>query len=130
MTRRTLFFLAPVAGLMLFFGGWAATYPGSYDPKCISYVLWKAGVWKMNLDTATEVMVGDAGREKLVIGKSIPQLRERFGYLEDLSQTDGYNRLCHQLGRSSEKVLFLRRSRWMVVFDGSKATDLVLCKGS
>jgi hypothetical protein len=38
--------------VVVFFGIWALTYP-SPDPKSIKYVLWKADLYKLNLDEAT-----------------------------------------------------------------------------
>ena len=61
--------------------GWTVTYPSDSDPKNIKYVLWKNDLYGMNLDTATGTMIGDGSREKLVIGKTKVQVREKFGYL-------------------------------------------------
>ena len=54
--------------------GWAVTYPSDSDPKNIKCILWKNGLYRMNLDTATVAMIGDANSEKLVIGKTQVQL--------------------------------------------------------
>lgn len=111
-------------------GCWELTYPGPNDPKSLQYVLWKAGMYKLNLDTATEVMVGDASKSKLVIGKTIPELQKKFGYLLPPKETSKYNRDCYLSSSWKDKrVLFIRHSNWMVVFDGDRATDLVLIKG-
>jgi hypothetical protein len=82
------FFLAVVIG-------WASTYPSDSDPKNIKYVLWKNGLYGMNLDTATGTMIGDASREKLVIGKTKVQLREKFGYLSTPADISQYLRGCY-----------------------------------
>ena|SRR5436190_23848395 len=98
--------------------GWATTHPSDSDPKNIKYVLWKNDLYGMNLDTATGTMIGDASREKLVIGKTKVQLREKFGYLsmpEDMSQ---YLKGCYQAAWKDRDVLFIRNSPWMVIFDG------------
>jgi hypothetical protein len=63
---------------VVFFGGWALTYP-SPDPKSIKYVFWKADLYRLNLDEATGTMVGDRHRDKLVVGKTKAQLRDKFG---------------------------------------------------
>jgi hypothetical protein len=48
-------------------GGWeqfavvAVTYPSDSDPKNIRYVLWKNGLYGMNLDTATGTMIAMTG---------------------------------------------------------------------
>jgi hypothetical protein len=113
-----------------FLGGWIAIYPSANDHKNIGYVLWKAGLYRMNLNIATETMVGDPNRDKLVVGKTEAELQRRFGFLLEPSQASEYLRSCY-LGSSwkSQKVLFLRNSSWMVIFSGDRATDLVLVKG-
>jgi hypothetical protein len=76
-------------------------------------------------------MIGDGnGREKLVVGKTREQLRTRFGYLLRLADASQYLKGCYQKsGLNDSEVLFIRRSPWMVVFDGDKATSLALIKG-
>jgi hypothetical protein len=56
--------------IAVFFLGWYAMYPAESDPKGIRYVLWKADILPMNLDEATDTMMGDAGRDSLVIAKT------------------------------------------------------------
>jgi len=72
--RRTL-----ILALVLIFAFvlvWTLTYPSDNDPKNIKYVLWKNGLYPMNPDTAMGTMIGDAGRDKLVIGKTKNQLQK------------------------------------------------------
>jgi hypothetical protein len=112
-----------------FVGVWAFAYPEP-DPKNIKYVLWKHGLYRMNLDTASGTMIGDANREILVLGKSKVELREKFGYLSTLSEASPYLRGCYENSDwKSTDVLFIRKSLWMIVFSGDKATQLVLIKG-
>jgi hypothetical protein len=109
--------------------GWLAMYP-SGDPKNIRYVLWKRDLFDMNLDVATQTMVGDAARDQLVIGKTKDELRQKFKYLETASETTEYLRACYNGSNWKDKhVLFIKNSAWMIVFDGQKATNLVLVKG-
>lgn len=118
--------------ILIFVGVWTALYPSPADPKNIGYVLWKAGLYKMNLDEATEAMVGDGDPQKnmIVIGKTEGELRKRFGYLLEPSQVYPYLRGCYQTSYwKGRKVLFIRRSQWMVVFVDGKASHLVLMKG-
>jgi hypothetical protein len=118
------------AALFFSFTGWALTYPSSSDPKSIQYVFWKHGLYKMNLDFATGTMIGDGNRDKLVIGKTKAQLRNKFGYLLPLADASEYLKSCYQSsGWKGEDVLFIRQSPWMIVFDGDKAKQLVLVKG-
>lgn len=104
-------------------------YPDG-DPKNVKYVLWKAGLYRMNLDTAADTMIGDAGHDRLVVGKTRAQLRNKFGYLLTPGEASQYVRGCYQNSDwRNKEVLFIRQSPWMVVFHGDKATDLVLIKG-
>ncbi|HST10820.1 MAG TPA: hypothetical protein VLL05_10620 [Terriglobales bacterium] len=119
-----------VVVVVIFFGGWALTYPSSSDPKNIKYVLWKTGLYKVSLDQAATAMVGDRHRDELVVGKTKAQLREKFGPLLSPADASPYLRGCYQNSSWRDKdVLFIGQSSWMVVFDGDKATNLVLEKG-
>ena len=98
MTKR----LARAAALALtFFVAviivWVLTYPSESDAKNIKYVLWKNGLYRMNIDTATGTMIGDASREKLVVGQTRAQIRERFGYLLTLTEVSPYLSLLSEL---------------------------------
>jgi hypothetical protein len=109
---------------------WVLTYPSESDAKNITYVLWKNGLYRMNIDTVTGTMIGDASREKLVVGQTRAQLRERFGYLSALSDISPYLRACYQDSAWKDRdALFIRKRPWMVVFEGDKATELILIKG-
>jgi hypothetical protein len=80
-------------------------------PKSIKYVLWKNGLYGMNLDTATGTMIGDRSREKLVIGKTKVQLREKFGYLSTPADVSQYLRGCYETSAWKVRdVLFIRNS--------------------
>ena len=115
--------------LLVVAGAWQVTYP-SDDPKNIRYQLWKAGLPIVDLDRATGTMIGDAHRDELVVGKTRAQLEEKFGYVLTRDQVAPYLRGCIQTSPWKDRnVLFIRSSPWMVVFDGDKATDLVLVKG-
>lgn len=114
--------------VFLAIGTWILLYPDG-DPKNIKYVLWKTGLYKIDLDAAANTMIGDAHRNDLVVGKTKAQLRNRFGYLLTLAEVTPYNRGCYQENWKGRNVLFIRQSQWMVVFDSDRATDLVLIKG-
>lgn len=129
MRRRMLISVIIVVVVVIFFGGWALTYP-SPDPKSIKYVLWKADLYKLNFDEATGTMVGDRNRDKLVVGKTKAQLRDKFGPLLSSAEASPYLKGCYQNSAWKDKdVLFIGQSSWMVVFDGDRATNLVLIKG-
>ncbi|MBZ5654473.1 MAG: hypothetical protein LAO56_04245 [Acidobacteriia bacterium] len=118
-----------LAVVLAFVTGWALMYP-SPDPKNIQYVFWKAGLYKMDFDIATGTMVGDPDRDKLVVGKTVAQLRDKFGLLLLPAEISPYLRGCYQNSPwKDRKVLFIGQSSWMIVFDGSKATNLILVKG-
>jgi hypothetical protein len=121
---------AACVAVILILGIWGAMYPEDSDPKSIKYVLWKAGAYPMNLDSATGTMIGDAKRDKLVVGRTRRELEAKFGYLLPRADASPYLRNCYE--NSSWKgrdVAFIRTSPWMVVFDGGNATKLVLIKG-
>jgi hypothetical protein len=110
--------------------GWAVTYPSDSDPKNIKYVLWKNGLYGMDIDSATRTMIGDRSREKLVIGKTKVQLQEKFGYLSTPADVSQYLRGCYQVSAWKDRdALFIRSSPWIVIFNGDKAMELVLIKG-
>jgi hypothetical protein len=122
--------LVVLAFFVVAFVGWGLTYPSDGDPKNIKYVLWKTGLYRMNLDLVTGTMIGDSGREKLVVGKTKSQLRERFGYLLPPAEASPYLRGCYQNSSwKNRDVQFIRKSPWMVVFDGDKVAELILVKG-
>lgn len=109
---------------------WKLTYPSESDPKNIKYVLWKNGLYPLNPNVATHTMIGDAGHDELVLGKTKTQLRKKFGYLLAPADASPYLRGCYQNSAWKDKdVVFVRDSAWMVIFDGDKATELVLIKG-
>lgn len=109
---------------------WILTYPSASDPKNIKYVLWKHGLYRMDLDTASGTMIGDANSEMLVLGKTKGELREKFGYLSTLPEASPYLRRCYENSDwKGTDVLFIRKSPWMIVFSGDRATKLVLIKG-
>jgi len=110
--------------------GWVVAYPSDSDPRNIKYILWKSGLYPMNLDKATGTMIGDGSSDRLVVGKTKVQLREKFGYLLPPADVSQYLRGCYQTSpRKDRDALFIRNSPWMVIFDGEKATELVLIKG-
>jgi hypothetical protein len=119
-----------LAVAVLAVGGWISTYPSSSDPKNLTYVLWRAGIYRLDPDIATGTTISDGGRDRLVVGKTKQQLRDRFGYLVKPSDASPYLRNCYE--NSSWKngdALFIRKSPWMVVFSGDIATNLILMKG-
>ena len=84
----------------------------------------------MNLEVATGTMIGDPRRDELVVGKTKAQLRDRFDLLLSPADASPYLRGCHRDSAwKGMDVVFIGRSPWMVVFDGDRATELVLIKG-
>lgn len=127
---RTRTVISLFALLLVCIGGWVLMYPSSSDPKNIKYVLWKDGIYRLNPEIATATMIGDPGRDKLVVGKTKAQLKDKFGSLVSVADVSPYLRSCYQKSSWKDRdVLFIGQSPWMVVFDGGEATDLVLVKG-
>ena len=75
MARRIVGILLAVSAAFVL--AWVVTYP-TPDPKSIEYVCWKAGLCRMNLDLAADTMVGDAGSDKIVLGKTKEQLEKKL----------------------------------------------------
>jgi hypothetical protein len=128
--KRPMLILPIIAvALVCFLGGWALIYP-SPDPKNVRYVLWKADLYRLNLDEATGTMAGDPNRDRVVVSKTKAELRNKFGSLLPPADASPYLRGCYQSSDwKSRDVFFIGQSPWMVVFDGDKATNLVLMKG-
>jgi hypothetical protein len=113
----------------IFLLSWLLLYP-SPDPKNVRYVMWKEGSRTMDPDTAAGIMVGDVHPERIVLGKTSNQLRSRFGYLTTLVNASPYLQNCYSSSNwTGKKVLFIRATQWMIIFDSDRATELVLCKG-
>jgi hypothetical protein len=132
MRRFRIIVVAFGLAILGFVGAWIISYPSPADPKNMGYVFWKAGFYKMNLDEVTEAMVGDGDPEKnkIVIGRTESELRGKFGYLLEPSQASPYLSGCYQTSYwKDQRVLFIRKSQWMVVFHDGRASDLVLMKG-
>jgi hypothetical protein len=130
MRKRARIITAVLGFVFIFVATWVLMYPSASDPRNIGYVFWKYGLYRMNLDTASEIMIGDPSRDKIVVGKTKLQLRNKFGYLLTPADASQYLRGCYQQSFWKDReVLFIRKSPWMIVFDGDRATNLVLVKG-
>lgn len=109
---------------------WRLTYPSESDPKNIKYVLWKHGLYPMDPDRAMTAMVGDIGRDKVVLGKNKTQLQKRFGYLKAPADASPYMKSCYlESPWKGRDVLLIRDGPWMVLFSSERTVDLSLCKG-
>jgi hypothetical protein len=109
---------------------WYLMYPERSDPKSIGYVLWKAGIYRMNIDMATGTMTADPARDVLVVGKTRRELLERFEYLTAPADASAYLQTCLASSPWKDRdAAFLRKTSWLVVFDHDKAIDLILFKG-
>jgi hypothetical protein len=131
VTRVAIRGLVVLAALALAsVGGWVLMDPSRTDPRNIGYVLWKAGVFRAKLEDVSGAMVGDPDRDRLVVGKSRDELRDRFGALLSPADASAYLRGCYESSAWRGKdVVFIDQTSWMVVFEGAKATDLALIKG-
>ena len=121
--------IAVIGFLMILIAGWAIVYPEP-DYRSPRYVLWKAGIYPMDLDLVATTLVVDPRRDELVVGKSEQQLMKRFGYLTPVAAATKHLQGCYQISSwTNRKVMFIRRSMVGVVFQGNKATDVVIMKG-
>ena len=108
---------------------WRLLYPPP-DPKCMEYAFWKAGLYRWNPDLVLGAMIGDSQRDRLVLGKTKTELRDKFGVLLTPEEASSYLRGSYESSSWKGKdVRFIRQSPWMVVFDHDKAIELVLIKG-
>src|SRR5690348_9755071 len=82
-----------ILAIIVFIGGWTLLYP-SPDRRNIKYVLWKAGLYRMNLGQAEGIMILDPGRDDLVVGKTRAEIERRFGRLSPLSDASEYAKFC------------------------------------
>ena len=83
----------------------------------------------MDSGLAAAAMISDPNSTKLVIGKTKRDLEHRFGRLLRPNEVSAYYQDGYANGWAGKDVLFIRDSPWMIVFDGNKATQLVLMKG-
>jgi hypothetical protein len=129
MKKHTVIFIASAILLpCLLVWAWTATFEDD-DPKNIHYVLWKWGLVSIDLDRAVAIMSHDNPKH-LVVGKSKEELRKEFGYLRSMDEAAPYLRDCVLRSPWKDKsVMFLRSTDLIVVFDGDKATDVLLGKG-
>ena len=127
LVRAVILLLAFISAAIL---AWALTYPSENDPQNINYALWKKGLYPPNLDAAVGTMIGDKGREELVVGKTKIQLKRKFGYLKSPSEAHAYMKSCYlDSPWKDQDLLVIREGPWMVLFSGENATELRLCKG-
>ncbi len=74
--------VATAALLLLVIAGWEMIFPAPYDPRNPRYLLWKAGLWRISYEQATDTLMLDVKRERLIIGKTRAQLDESYPLLE------------------------------------------------
>jgi hypothetical protein len=131
MTKRFVYAIGePFLFALIAFGGWWSLYPSRIDPRNPLYVLWKHGLAREDLSIATAAMIGDPGRDRIVVGRTAAQLQRRFGTLLPPSDAPAYLRDCYLSSPwKNSFVRFIPDSSWMIVFDGDVATKLVLVKG-
>jgi hypothetical protein len=118
-----------LAALVLGLGTWMLWHSEEGDPKNVRYLLWRAGLYDMDADSAAFVMLRDGNRDELVVGKTKEQLKKRFHTLLSINEVSQYYRDGSRRDGKDRDVLFIGHSPWMIVFDGDKATELILMKG-
>jgi hypothetical protein len=127
MKKRIVTSSLVVATLLVGVLLWWGLYPDKYDPKNIHYVLWKWHLASIDLDRAVSVMHHDRWSERMIIGKSEKSLTARFGYLLPPEAVAPCYRAESQGNvPNGDKVLFLRKSDYMIVFHDGVAARVVL----
>jgi hypothetical protein len=106
---------------------WEAMYPDKYDPKNPHYVLWKWHLASIDLDRAVSVIHHDRWSERMIIGKSEKSLTSRFGYLlPPVSASPCLRAPSQGIDAAGDKVLFLRKSDYAIIFHDGVAIRVVL----
>jgi hypothetical protein len=126
--KKPLKILLVIAFVILFITGvWEAMYPDRDDPKNLHYVLWKWHLASIDLDRAVGVMSHDRSSEQMILGKNEKSLTSRFGYLLSPEVASPcYGPAAREATANGDKVLFLRKSDYMIVFHNGVATRVVL----
>lgn len=83
----------------------------------------------MNLDTATDAMNADPNRNEVVVGKTKTSLRGRFECLVAPGDASPYLQTWLACSPWRGEAAFIRKSRWLVIFNREKAVDPILLKG-
>lgn len=106
---------------------WVGFYPDKYDPKNPQYVLWKWHLARIDLDRAVSTMQHDRGSEQMILGKSEKELTRRFGYLlPPEAAAPCYRSDSEGIAPPGDKVFFLRKSDYLIVFHDGVAVRVVL----
>jgi hypothetical protein len=100
------------------------------EATSMRYWAWKHGLLHMDLDRALNEMVNDPGRDSLVLGKTEPELRAKFGFTLPVEQASPYVQYCYKNSQyTKDQVFMLRRSNWMVLMRDNKAAQLIRVSG-
>ena len=103
---------------------------GPTERTTVRYWAWKHGLVQMDLDRAVDEMVNDPGRDGLVVGKTEPQLRAKFGFTLPVEQASLYVQYCYKNSQyTKDQVFMLRHSNWMVLMRDNKAAQLIRVSG-
>lgn len=101
---------------------------GASDPRNLQYILWKAGYYKMDRGRAFETFYIDPGAEKFIVGKTRAQIEAAFGPLPEASPDEPYLKICFPGWPFAGKQV-LRMNPFIIVFEGQRASELILVKG-
>lgn len=127
MRKRIMIPTIIAAVLLVVVVGWEALYPDKYDPKNIHYVLWKWHLAPIDLDRAVSTMHHDRWSERMILGKSEDAVTKRFGYLLPPEKASPcYRNASQGIAQAGDKVLFLRKSDYVIVFHDGVATQVEL----
>src|SRR5271165_1487801 len=128
MTKGRWIALALLCGVVLV--GMLFNRPDAKEATSIHYWAWKHGLAKMDLDRALNEMVNDPGRDSIVLGKTEPELRAKFGFTLPVEQASSYVQYCYKNSQyTKSQVFMLRHSNWMVLMRDGKAAKLLRVSG-
>ena len=130
MTRGRLIALLAVALCGIVLVVMVFLRPDPIEATSARYWAWKHGLVQMDLDRALDEMVNDTGRDRLVLGKTKPELDAKFGFTIPVEQASSYVQYCYKNSQyTTSHVFMLRHSNWMVLMQGNKAAKLIRVSG-
>lgn len=131
MKVKVVCYIAVLALLFaVFVGLWISIFAAPSDPHNLSYFLWKHGFLGLSHSKIYAGMVNDRRRETLVLGKSKEEINTRLGPLRNPLEASPYLRSYYEHGPyKGQDAAYLDDSILLIVFEGGRATDMVIVKG-
>lgn len=112
---------------------WAAmTAHGMRGNGDLGYILWKHGFVRVQNDDVAYAMYREGDGVELVLNKTLPELRERFGFLVAVRDAAPELQDCvKQADWKDDPAMFIRRTHLLVFFNNGfseRSTDFMFVK--